>query len=438
MEQRPALPSRPAMPMQSLRRPPEQGRGIEGRIVDLEGRPVAGARVEITDLWSAPDNNLGRWLAQVQDRGVSYPSEGLSPGGKLFPLPTKSRGRSQDLSPSPAMPAATTGPDGRFRLADVGPEQLAEISVTGSTIATSQLYVMGRDGADVRATRHGGLTPSQVVYHARRFESSVAPGKPIEGVVRDKDTGRPLAGISLQAAVYEEHNLMRAPGVEARTDDRGHYRLTGLPRAPAYRLFVEPAGGKPYLNAALRVAGDTPAFDAVTYDFALKRGIVLRGKVTDKATGQLVHAAVDVYAFADNPHVREYPGFRSNNLARFFADINGRYEAVALPGRGIIGVQAAGWLNHTRRSVGAAAIKGYDPQLMGFHTYPYSCLVANYHAVAEIKLDPKAETATLDLQVDPGRTIVVNPVDPDGKPIAGTMAAGVGDLFSLDGIPPAI
>ncbi len=50
--------------------------------------------------------------------------------------------------------------------------------------------------------------------------------------------------------------------------------------------------------------------------------------------------------------------------------------------------------------------------------------------MAEINLDPKAETATLDLQVDPGRTVVVNPVDPDGKPIAGTMAAGVSDLFS--------
>ncbi len=49
--------------------------------------------------------------------------------------------------------------------------------------------------------------------------------------------------------------------------------------------------------------------------------------------------------------------------------------------------------------------------------------------MAELNLDPGAATATLDIQVDPGRTLVVNPVDPEGRPVAGTMAAGVSDLF---------
>jgi RNA polymerase sigma factor (sigma-70 family) len=414
--------------------PAGTGPGIEGRIVDLEGRPVAGARVEVTDLWSAPDNNLGRWLDQAQDRGVDHPSEGLSPGGKVFPLPTTSRGRSRDSSRFKAMPAATTSPDGRFRLAGVGPQQLAGIHVSGPTIATARLYVMGRDGADVRAPLRQGLTPSEVVYHARKLEYAAAPGKPIEGVVRDKDTGRPIAGIVLEAAVYDEQNLMRVPGIEATTDDRGHYRLAGLPRAPAYRLFVEPGGDEPYPNATLRAAGDTPAFEPVTFDIALKRGILVRGTVTDKATGQPVAAAVEAYAFNDNPNLRDFPGFKSSALARSFV-VNGRYEVVALPGRGIIGVQAAGWLNHTRRSVGAEAIKGYDPQLSGFHTYPHSCLVTNYHTVAEINLDPKTETVELDLQIEPGRTIVVTAVDSEGRPVAGTIATGVSDGQSSTEFP---
>ena len=143
-----------------------------------------------------------------------------------------------------AIPTAFTGPDGRFRLADVGPDQIAEILVSGPTIATAQLYVMGRDGAEVRATPHQFRRPGLVVYHARRFESSVAPGKPIEGIVRDKDSGQPIAGLKLEGMVFEEHSLVPAPGIEARTDAQGHYRLTGLPRAPAYRLFVEPGGAK--------------------------------------------------------------------------------------------------------------------------------------------------------------------------------------------------
>ena len=44
-----------------------------------------------------------------------------------------------------------------------------------------------------RPTRCG--RPSPIVFHARRFEYAAAPGKPIEGIVRDKDTGRPLAGL---------------------------------------------------------------------------------------------------------------------------------------------------------------------------------------------------------------------------------------------------
>src|SRR5262249_4302689 len=217
-------------------------------------------------------------------------------------------------------------------------------------------YGGGGGGAEVRATLHRRFQrPGQVVYHARRFESSVAPGKPIEGVVRDRDSGQPIAGLKLEGMVFEERSRVPAPGVEARTDDQGHYRLTGLPRAPAYRLFVEPGGGKPYLNATFRVAGDTPAFDAVTYDFALKRGIVLRGKVTDKATGRPVSGFVNVYTFQDNPHIDEFPGCRSSYPPHVLVQ-NGRYEVVALPGRGVIGFRCReeGYREHHYRGrVGA-------------------------------------------------------------------------------------
>ena len=418
-------------PLDATREPPAPApaaRGIEGRIVDLEGRPIAGARVEVTNLWSAPDNDLGRWLAQVKDRGVSHPSEGLSPGGVVAALRATSRGRSQLSSPSPTnLTTTTTGADGGFHLPGIGPEQLAGIRITGPAIATTELYVLGCDGAEVRATRHGGFTPSQVVYHARKLEYAAAPSKPIEGVVRDDNTGRPVAGVEIRAAVYDAHSLSPDPGIEATTDDRGHYRLVGLPRAPAYRIFIEPGSSGPYTKAALRAAGDTPAFEPVTFDIALKRGILVRGKITDKATGQLVHAAVDVYAFADNPHVREFPGFRSSELARSFV-VDGRYEIVALPGRCIIAAVTGGYVDVYRRSVGAEAIKGYDPKFMGFNTFPHMCITSGYNVLAEINLDPKAETVELDLEVDAGRTIAVTPVDPEGRPVAGTTASGVSDL----------
>jgi RNA polymerase sigma factor (sigma-70 family) len=419
--------------------PAGSGPGIEGRIVDLEGRPIAGVQVAVTNLLSAPDNNLGRWLDQARDRGLTYPAEGLSPGSA--PALRVVRSRAPVISAPKALLTATTGSDGRFRLAGIGPEQLAWIQVSGASIATTQLYAMGRDGAEVRATVHQGLAPSQVVFHARRFDYAAAPGKPIEGVVRDKDTGRPLAGISLQAAVYDEHSVIPTPGVEATTDALGHYRLAGLPRAPAYRLFVEPGGGEPYSKGTLRAGGDTPAFEPVTFDIALKQGIVIRGKVTDKVTGKPLSASIDVYAFADNPHVGEYPAFRSSSLARFFTQRDGQYEAVVLPGRGVIGVVVGGYMPRYRAFVGAEAIKGYDSRLMGFRTVPQICHVPNYHAMAELNLDPNAPSPTLDLQVEPSRTIVVTAIDPEGRPVAGTTAVGVSERFSWSDYPqssPAI
>ena len=47
----------------------------------------------------------------------------------------------------------------------------------------------------------------------------------------------------------------------------------------------------------------------------MKRGILVRGKVTDKATGRPILGYADYYAFADNPHLPDYPGF-SRQLSR--------------------------------------------------------------------------------------------------------------------------
>ena len=150
---------------------------------------------------------------------------------------------------------------------------------------------MNRDGPEVRAIDRQAMVPKQPgrSIHARRFEYAAAPTKPIEGVVRDKDTGRPIAGLTLRGMVYEEHSSIGlAPGVEATTDAQGHYRLTGLPKGPAYRLFVEPGEGQPYPRATFRVPAGSPALEPVTFDIALKRGILVRGRVTDKATGRPV------------------------------------------------------------------------------------------------------------------------------------------------------
>ncbi len=103
----------------------------------------------------------------------------------------------------------------------------------------------------------------------------------------------------------------------------------------------------------------------------LKRGVLVRGRVTDKATGRPVSGYVGSYTFADNPHVDEFPGYKESYQPLAFLDDDGRYEIVTLPGRGIIACRSD--LGRYRQGVGAAAIKGFDPRLGGvggFNTLP--------------------------------------------------------------------
>ena len=391
------------------------GPPIEGRIVDLEGRPVVGARVKVDRLWYAQDErswyvetgDLPAWLERVKDRGIRQgPWDGL----EWLPM---------------TIATATTGPDGRFRLTGIGRERIAELSVSGPTIATTLLYVMCHDGPEVRAIDRDSREHRTIVFHAPKFEQALAPTQPIQGVIRDKDTGRPIAGVKLRGAVYKERDLLMTPGVEATTDTQGRYRLIGVPKGPAYRLFVEPGEGSPYPKATLHVPAESPALEPVNFDIALKRGILVRGRVTDKTTGQPVSGIVSAYTFRDNPLVREFPGYELSYPPYVDFKDDGRYEVVALPGRGIIACRSE--LGRYRSGVGAEAIKG-NPKF--FDTLPRPTSSDGYHALAAVDLDPKVESVTLDLQVDPGRSLSLTVIDPDGKPIGGTKASGIGDLLS--------
>ncbi len=81
----------------------EDGPPIEGRIVDLEGRPVAGARVKVERLWFArterdpyvETGDLSAWIATVQDRGIlltlGWPGS-VADGDRRPPRPTATAG----------------------------------------------------------------------------------------------------------------------------------------------------------------------------------------------------------------------------------------------------------------------------------------------------------------------------------------------------------
>src|SRR5262249_33779887 len=203
---------------------------LVGRILDADHRPVAGARVAVREV---SDDASGRAC--------------------LGPLPGQP-------------PEVTTSADGRFRLTGVGRDRRVCLALDGPGIPHAEVFAATRPpSAEIPAGILG--VPFDYVAGASR---------PVRGVVRDKTTGEPVAGVKVCAT---------SGGASALTDREGLYELPRCPRSQGYEVLAQPQPGHPYFAAMSRLP-DTPGSDPLTADFDLAGGIPLHGRVTDGATGK--------------------------------------------------------------------------------------------------------------------------------------------------------
>src|SRR5262249_9094834 len=153
-------------------------------------------------------------------------------------------------------------------------------------------------------------------------------------------------------------------------------------------------------------------------DVGLKRGILVTGRVTNKATGRPVQAVVEYFTFSDNPSLKGLPRSWSSQVVSSKKD--GSFALAALPGRGIVTAKTHAIPRSTYLpGKGADAIAGLDERLGGFPTVPHVCFPGQFENLTGIELGADAGSANCDLQFDPGRTIKGTILDPDGKPLAG-------------------
>ena len=160
---------------------------ITGQIVDLEGKPVPGATLQVLQINAA---RRGR------PRPLARSRQGQGKGTKTLELEQQYlRG-----SRSPLSPKVTTDAEGRFRLTGIGRNRLVVAQLDGPTIASQHLHILTRPGEAIEVTQFQGARRRVVTtYYGASFRHVAAPTKPIVGVVRDKDTKKPLAGITIQS-----------------------------------------------------------------------------------------------------------------------------------------------------------------------------------------------------------------------------------------------
>ncbi|HEY7155727.1 MAG TPA: RNA polymerase sigma factor, partial [Gemmataceae bacterium] len=102
---------------------------IRGRVINLEGKPIADVRVRIDNLISTPEKgDLTAWLAALKARKEN-------PGTIDANYLTRLYNPAFDL----LFPPVTTGADGRFEMKGIGRERIAHLRIEGPTIATQEV-----------------------------------------------------------------------------------------------------------------------------------------------------------------------------------------------------------------------------------------------------------------------------------------------------------
>jgi RNA polymerase sigma factor (sigma-70 family) len=385
---------------------------IIGTVVNLEGKPVPGVTLTVLQINAAMGEDLGPWLEAVRaKKGLSGELEQQYLHRYTIALPLK----------------ATTDAAGRLRLTGIGRNRLVRAQLDGPTIASQPVCVLTRPGESNTLTEWKGNPeygePRRVTdYHAANFRVVAGPTQPVVGVVRDKDTKKPLAGATVGSMTrvlrdhQEEFDIVRTTA-----DAQGRYRLVGLPKGGAYKIVAIPAAGQPYL-ATNRDVPSKPGLDAVTVDFDLKRGVWIEGKLIDKVTGKPLRGAVEYFSLYRNPNLKDYPGFDGTFLLGELtagSKEDGSYRVIGLPGSGLVGVyyQKDSYLRANDRD------DEFGTKERSLETAPYHIsFTTNYNAIARIDPPKGADVVKRDITLDPGWTFTAKVEGPDGKPLPGARA----------------
>jgi RNA polymerase sigma factor (sigma-70 family) len=371
---------------------------VKGRILDLQGQPVAGVKV-------------GAYI-----RGAQWAKD-----GRPIPFDAKEGAASANVLPDdPDLAPAVSDKDGRFTLRGLGKDWLYELSFGGPTIERRKAQLVTRPQEPKQVPGAGVYTPERgapkVMQYGCEFTHVAAPSKPIIGVVRDKETGKPVAG----ARVGKQWTRDDDPWGWTTTDKDGRYRLEGLSWA-VHELTVDPPANTPYLRTTARAAADRPGTEPVTCDVEILRQRLVSGRVTDRVSGKPVSGWVEYRPLADNPTLKTVPFLAEPTWpprdVTAQIDKDGRFSIPTLSGRGVLVVRAVGSflpapVAESDRKAGAKVVDAKDPELLD--TRPRPLWPAAFHAYRVLDV-PAREDPTCDLTVDAGRSLALTALAPDGK-----------------------
>ncbi len=408
-----------AFPIEAEVRLVESGPPVEGRVLDKAGQPVVGARVA-TLLVAEPKRKSATETPTAALNRVLARPDGQT--------------NDEDLDYFPVGVSTTTDAAGRFRLDGLGAERLVMGQISGPTIATTTLTATTWPIGEIPTTipvpkEFAGRDQPQFTNGG---DWTAEPTRIIVGSVRDAQSGQPLSGWKVTGSLNQGWFGLFGPAAETTSDINGHYRLVGLPGFIRYKVNLEAPQGQPYVSTLLDAEAE-PGLAPVTFDIALPRAGLARGRVTNQATGKPVQGLISFV------HLEEPKFLGSSQVS---TDAAGRYE-IAMPiGRSLLAFNAR---DHDHYRLGQWA-RRITPPRDPTDLAPDNLAVYEFtfNALAEIHVEPGATAEVVDFVVtyqdaplpvdrevvpfDPNRRVELTAIGPDGQPVNGPEVRGIGDM----------
>jgi RNA polymerase sigma factor (sigma-70 family) len=400
---------------------------IRGRIVNTEGKPVAGVRVSAGEIATYLNNSLDSFMAAWMNLFVAR-GKGLATQKQLW-------------SGADALFTATTDADGRFNLHGIGAERTVRLHFRGGGIADTAAWVVNRAGFDPKPYNRANMDRGREGRRSVNWRWWILSGpdfsvvaeaeKVIRGVVKDADTGDVRPGLEVLLTSYKDEPLQDTP--KAKTDAQGYYEIHGARKAKSY-LIVVPCDPVTATMTSQVWADDTPDYRPVTANLKVKKGVIVTGKVIDRTTGESLPGFVMAAVLRGNPFVKDYPKFAPLFMAQYDSygstDAGGTFRVVTIPGPVLL--MGKGEISSRIPYKWQGADPNY-PQYFtkdggGFYGHNIMAPLQGHCKVLEIK--PGVAEVKQDIVLERQRVLaVVNIQDAEGRPLSGVWGVTGGDKF---------
>jgi RNA polymerase sigma factor (sigma-70 family) len=420
---------------------------IKGRLVDLQGKPIARARVTVVSMAATQNDDLtALYNAYRVNPEWVFDSQTVSLPGQATGVPK----------------ATPTDADGRFELTGVGLRQVVTLRFDAEGAEAARVVVFADPEFATRmrlpSENEKGMQFSKyrTATYGLEFTHAARPDHLITGVVTDAVSGKPLAGVKVEGTASDLDPLGYGGAwrdtVATVTDAEGKFRLAGLVKAPIRHIFVMGNASASYLDRLMSVK-DTAGYTPAEVQVPLLPALRVEGRLVNQVTKQPVAGQVIWLPFTMPENERPVPGselyFEQANPhptgLHALAGPDGRFELRVPHAPGVIlgrgnQLDPTAQFTPTRvRPEDRKYLAKPDKDPAAIQIGPRERADEEYFKTGRLMsplrwengytiLHPEAKATSLQVDVgfDPGARVTLHVTDPEGKPVSGVTVVGPG------------